>query len=774
MNTNKGFRTNEDKKSNLIAAVKIARKSGLSVVPPRNDGTKCPFPSQLKSWQTTQPTTDELNGWYKQGLTGVGYVCGAASGNLEVLDFEGEDIYTDFSFDAFALGHEKLLKRIEKGYSEQSPNGTHLYYRCSEIGDTATLAGRPKLPDEMKHAHDSTQPLIVIHGEGGYVIAAPSYGDVNPAGEYKFLKGGPDTIVTISPKERNSLHNMARGLDVPPVAGTIVAPDPVAPESNGTGTAWDVIDHGADSAPDEYSVAQHIGDHSPAPKDLAPKVNAGKVSEPVVCMDDLTWGHPWLFGKFNVPELPASLLPCVYGEFADAVSRSTQTPEALAVMLMLSTIATCVQGKFEVSPFDGYTEPLQLWTLTALQSGSRKTTILQKVTAPLTMWETEKYAELELQIRETKKRRDYIQARCRILMNRAVRAEDPNIKEATFDEIEQLTKSMPPEINAPKLFTADVTPVGLQKLLGENNGRMSIIADEAGIFKGSTGISSSANVDVFLQGHAGSTIRVDRADRTLVINDPSISFGLTVQNDVITKLTRNGKDSLRDTGLLARFMFCIPESIIGTRDVRSTYEVTDTLKNQYHESVKSLLDIPYRTAEDGGKRVLELDKDALDQWYDFYQRIETDLGEAGSLHSISDWGGKLHGETLRIAGLMHVAEFGITKDTISLGTMRNAIAISTILIDHAKLAFDMIGTDPVVDDAKFVFKRIIENRENDFHRSGLHKQMHSKFLKVDRLKAALGVLAERSLISGPVPKYNGGRTEIIHFVNPSVWELIAA
>ena len=763
----------DEKRPHLIAAIKRAHKNGFSAVPPMGDGSKRPFPSELKPFQERQPTEAEQKVWYdkKNEMTGIGYVCGAASGNMEVMDFH-DDTYGEFSTEAFMADLLDDLDRIEKGYSECSPHGIHIYYRCSVIGCNEKLATRPKLPEEMKNDGGTTQTLIEVHGEGGYVIAAPSYGKVNPAGEYKFRHGGPETIVTISPELRDRLFSLARTYNVLPVEETIAASDQGIHELIGTDTAGDDIDTSADTISDGCAVVPHADAPSMVAKDLAPKERVGRVRDPIVTTNDMDWGSPWLFGNSNVPEVLASLLPCVFGEYADALSRSTQTPSGLAVMLILPVIATCLQGKFEVSPFSGYSEPLQIWTMTVLQSGSRKTTVEQKVTAPLTMRETAKYAELELQIKATRTRREFTALRMKVLLAKAGRAEDPDVRDGLLDEIDMEKKNMPPELHAPKLFTSDVTPAGLQKLFDENDGRMSIIADEAGIFKGTNGISSSGNIDVYLQGHAGSTIRVDRFDRTLTITDPSITFGLTAQVDVIKNLTRNGKDSLRGSGFLARYLFCVPESIIGTRNVRSTYEVPDELTSRYCESVESLLDIPYLTAEEGGKRILGLDTEAREGWFDFAQYIENDQGQSGSLHSISDWGCKLAGATLRIAGLMHVAEFGITTDTISLGTMTNAIALSEILIDHAKVAFDIIGSDPAVEDAKVVYKWIVSNGEECFLRSDLHHAMHGKFLKVDRLKAALLVLTERNIISEPVSKPAWRKPKIVHYVNPSV--LVAA
>ena len=68
-----------------------------------------------------------------------------------------------------------------------------------------------------------------------------------------------------------------------------------------------------------------------------------------------TWPEPVLFGKIDTPEISSSLLPGYLGEYCHAVTRATQTPSGLAVMLGLSAVAGCLQKRFEVVPYgDNY------------------------------------------------------------------------------------------------------------------------------------------------------------------------------------------------------------------------------------------------------------------------------------------------------------------------------------------------------------------------------------------------------------------------------------
>ena len=186
-------------------AAMAAMHAGISVWPPRQDGSKAPVGSWDKG-QSVAADAAQLEAWYSHGLTGVGFVCGAVSENLEVLDFDDRAAWTEFQRHARDAGLGELLDRVIAGYLEYSPNGAHLLYRCAVIDGSTKLAKRKK-PDGTWKA------IIETRGEGGYIIVAPSHGDVNASGAYELISGGPETIVDITPEERAELWAVARAFD---------------------------------------------------------------------------------------------------------------------------------------------------------------------------------------------------------------------------------------------------------------------------------------------------------------------------------------------------------------------------------------------------------------------------------------------------------------------------------------------------------------------------------------------------------------------------------
>jgi hypothetical protein len=203
-------------------AALTAHAAGLCVVPPREDGSKAPLGS-WKRYTRTRPTVAELDAWYGPH-TGIGLVCGAVSGGLEMLELEGRAVAEGRS-QAFLelaqqVGLADLVERIRAGYQERTlSGGIHLLYRVPTPRPNTKLARRPATPDELAlDPHERVRVLIETRGEGGYTIVAPSNGCVHPSGRAWTLdRGGLEAIATITDDEREDLYALARMLDeVPP------------------------------------------------------------------------------------------------------------------------------------------------------------------------------------------------------------------------------------------------------------------------------------------------------------------------------------------------------------------------------------------------------------------------------------------------------------------------------------------------------------------------------------------------------------------------------
>lgn len=479
------------------------------------------------------------------------------------------------------------------------------------------------------------------------------------------------------------------------------------------------------------------------------------------------WLDPVLPGQIRAPEIPASILPTWLGEMASAVASSTQTPPALAVMMSLGVLATVLQRRFEVSPFgddDGYTEPLALWVLTALPSGTRKTAVIRALTDCLLRWEKVQRDRMRSEIARVTATRALAKKKIERLLADGAKAKDFAERESIREAIQREEEGMPEEIRAPRLFTGDVTPERLQAMLVEYGERMAVLSDEAGIFLNMAGLynGGAANIDVFLQGHAGTAMRVDRAGRSAHVDRPALSFGLALQPGVLTDVA--GSKRFRDSGLLARFLYAMPASNVGKRDVRFRSPIPKDVQAGYEVAIERLLE--NMPAQPGKPRVLSLTDPAREIWLDFAQAIEDEQGEGGRYESISDWTSKLPGASARIAALLELAEVGLHAEEVSQVAMQRAIDLARLLIVHAQSAFGLLGTDAVDTDAAAILKWARGNDLAEFSQRDCQKAMEGRFRAFERLTKALQRLEQQHVLRGYTQRNKGTRPTQMYRVNP--------
>lgn len=482
------------------------------------------------------------------------------------------------------------------------------------------------------------------------------------------------------------------------------------------------------------------------------------------------WPDPMIPGARSTPEIPASLLPSWVGDMAEAVAASTQTPPAMAVMLALSVLATVMQRRWSVQPygeFTSYTEPLSLWTLTAMPSGARKTAVINALTDPLMIWEKRERDAMRREIAKVNEARAAAKNRIDKLIRSTSSDDDDEARQRISLAIERERDNTPDEIFTPKLFTGDTTAETLQSLLVKQSERMAVLTDEGGIFLVMAGLYSGGNasLDVFLQAHAGSPVRVDRADREAYLEHPALSFGLALQPGILADVASGRR--FRDSGLLARFLYCMPVSNVGKRDVRRHVSIPKEVRLAYEAGLFELLDKRPRVS--GDPKLLPFSDPARECWLCFGEEIEHQQGEGGKYESISDWTSKLPGAAARMAGLIELAEIGSGADTISEDAAARAVALARALIPHAQEAFGLLGTDAADGDALAMLKWIRAEGGALFKRSTCQKAMEGRFRSVSRLTAAAARLVQRDVLKEDKRGNPGAPPSVWYRVNPKVF-----
>lgn len=483
------------------------------------------------------------------------------------------------------------------------------------------------------------------------------------------------------------------------------------------------------------------------------------------------WEEPVLFSDFATRDIPARLLPGNFGLFAEALARETETPEALPLFAVLGTISAALAKRFVVSPWTGWEEPLNIYALVALPPANNKSLVLNRCTVPLREWETEQRVLLEPELKKQRSDRRNQEKYIESLRAKAVHKNTkPADREALFREITELEAKLPEPKALPQLFANDATPESLAQSVDEQGGRFAIVSDEGGITETLSGLYTGgiANIDLILKGIDGGDVRLRRKDRSIDLK-PFLTFMLAVQPKIIQNM--GDRRAFQGNGLLERFLYVVPQSKLGFRTL-NTQPVPREAQLSYCRAVRSLLEISSTTDEHGRERprVLTLSPDALALFREHRAKVETYLRPGGELHACLGWGGKLPGYVLRLAGLLHVAEHGLSKSAISKHTLTRALAIGLSLVYHARAAFNLMGLDQPTEDAKAVLEWIKSRRLPLFRKTECHRDLHGRFDKAARLNDALRILAERNIVTPPerVITTTGKRPTTIVRVNPLI------
>jgi hypothetical protein len=468
---------------------------------------------------------------------------------------------------------------------------------------------------------------------------------------------------------------------------------------------------------------------------------------------DVAWPSPIpLTARRTAPVFPVDALPEWVAAMVHTVASFTQTPIDLAACISLAALSTAAGGKVSFEVRDGWAEPANLFTVAVLPPGIGG--VLRLI--PLLLgWEPSSSAPsliVEARIAAKVARQSAERA-----ADKAAGSSDPAqhvalLAEATAAELDAEAITIPAE---PQLIADDVTPEETASLLAAQGGRIAVLSAEGGIFATLAGRYSGApNLEVFLKGHAGDMLRVNRKSRDReFIDHPALTLGLAVQPEVLRDLA--GMPGMRGKGLLARILFAVPENTVGRRTPGAAAlhrPTAATYATNLAALALSLADLDQpRTiplSPEADKRILALEWD-----------VEPQLAPGGALEHIVDWGSKYVGAIVRIAGLLHLAEH--LRDgwgqPIDADTIDRAASIGAYFAEHALTAFDDMGADPTITDARTVLAWIERTGAQRFTKRDLFTAVRqSRFRKAADLDPALNLLtAHGYLIAEPAPERTG-------------------
>lgn len=485
------------------------------------------------------------------------------------------------------------------------------------------------------------------------------------------------------------------------------------------------------------------------------------------------WTKPLEFHDPSLAKFPVDAFPKTLGEFISALATETQTPVDLCGSLVLAVLATACARKFRVRIRGSWEEPTNLYIMVVMGPGNRKSGVFSLVTKPIFEFEREEKKRLLPEHEKQKNEREQDELRLAKLKKDLANNSNPNSSGNSdphpynADPIEELTQlslkiGQTQLTPLPQYTVDDCTPERLSTLLTQH-GRMAVLSAEGGVFDIIAGRYSGSvpNLDVYLKGHSGDYLQVDRekfGDNSQSVSRPALTFGLAVQPDVLNGLV--SKPGFRGRGLLGRFLYSIPQELLGSRNPFAP-SVPETVSKEYDSTVFKILSLPWN--QDQNKEIthynLLLSEKASALFTLYELSIEEKFKIFRELYAIRDWGGKLVGAVARIAGLLHIAKhFENPKPwelKIEEETVEQARRLGEYFESHASAAFFQMGADERLGKAKFLLDWIRKTRVDEFPRSQAWQSLKGTFGKMAFLKESLNLLVEHNYLRKIDPEKTG-------------------
>lgn len=470
------------------------------------------------------------------------------------------------------------------------------------------------------------------------------------------------------------------------------------------------------------------------------------------------WEPPIPFDAAELPSFPTESLPAPVEAFVEALAESTQTPAEMGGMLALGVMATCLQRKFEVMVSPDWSEPLNLFVGVIAPPAERKSAVLSAVTKPLRDHERERREIDAPAIARNQSEKKMLEGRLAAAQAAAVKGkmdEREGKRQEALDLAAELAEFE--ELHELRLLADDATPEKLADLMAQQGGSITLCSAEGGIFDAMTGRYEKAlNIDIYLKGHSGDPLVVDRLGRSgNRIENPHLTTLLAFQPEVLADLM--GNRAFRGRGLCARFLFATCKGSVGRRKVNPE-PVRESVKEGYNRFVRRLMDV-------NGEGPIQLSTEADRLRQEYQALIERRL--VREWDDISDWGGKLVGAVCRIAAILHCGTSDCpTATPIAPETFDAAVRIGEFLGAHAISAFGIMGGSQTVSDAKYILRRIIGMTA--VTRSELTRLCQGHFRRAADMGDALRLLEDMNYLraSEELIGYQG-RSQTSYEINPA-------
>ena len=422
-----------------------------------------------------------------------------------------------------------------------------------------------------------------------------------------------------------------------------------------------------------------------------------------------------------LPEFPMDAMPQILGEMAAEIVRSDQVPIEAASLIVLCVAGLAASGWYRASIKRGVFGRPNLYAISFLSVGERKSTMYARALQPVEDWIRARKPAWDLAVESAAIQEKRIEAYQKKLADVTAKPQDVAETRRLLDG----ERTAAAAIRSPYILADDATIEAMVWEMDQTGGLLGVFTDDARQFlQILVGRYSDGNSQecLFLKAYDGTApVRSSRRSRkTIVIETPCIAACLMVQLDWLGKL--GAVADLSYSGFLSRCLFCVPDSLAGTRDadgnLRRAFtdcQVDLNVQSRYANLVRKLLDEAYTMT---ATKEVTVDPDARALWIEFYNQIEGELGATGTLHHLADIAKRYPSQALRLALVATLCRSGIA---VSLDDMNAGVQLATYFAHHTERAWQAMRSSTLPRDPGRIVDYLKRHKPPTFRLAEVHR-----------------------------------------------------
>jgi hypothetical protein len=433
-----------------------------------------------------------------------------------------------------------------------------------------------------------------------------------------------------------------------------------------------------------------------------------------------------------------------------------QAPIDLVGSVVLGVLLIALQGRFPVCLPNGHRELPCLYIVPIALPSERKSGVIETILRPLIEYEKDYNKEHDKDVAQN-------ESEMRLTLGRIAKAEREVINSKSSDERQLAEQELSVantelaafEKKSPlRLFGADVTPEKLAAMLKSQGGVFALVSAEGGgVFENIGRYSDKGGLEIYLNGYSGDRITVDRkTSDSIIVERPILNLLLPCQPSVITDLFSDSQKAGR--GLLSRMLFVKCNSLVGGRKATACAPPNECLE-RWDNLVKAL-------AADKNSEELKFDEDGFSVYTSFFDEIEPQLTpDSVELEFMADWAGKLCGNMVRLAGLIHCISERTWTPLITRDEALCARELALYFLAHAKAVYLSESESRESSNARYLWRKL-KDGESFTKRELIRKTSGKCNFNLDE---SLAALAARGYLRIDIKATKGRKAELI-VINP--------